>query len=117
MQLTKFYLSEADQRKVLFWSFVVLMALIVCVMPEMAFAQEDTGEAGYWGAGAEEIKDRSERSFQAWWDVASTWMLWLGLAILAATVIFFKGAGWWIALVVWAIAAWGDKIVAWAGAL
>lgn len=110
------YPSQATLNKVLVWSLTLLAVMALLAFPELTFAQESS-EAGYWGGGAADIADRSDRSFRDWWEVGSTWLLWIGLGILVASVVFFKGAGWWIALFVWAIAAWGDKAVDWVSSL
>lgn len=111
-----FALNQSQLNKLGFWMLMLAGAVLAMMVPELAFA-EGEGQAGLWSAGADEIRQASDESFRAWWEVASTWMLWIGLGVLGATVIFFKGTGWWLALVIWAIAAWGDKIVDWVSAL
>lgn len=113
-----FSINEAQMKRVFLWTLALIAVVLMLMFPEFAMAQDGgDGTSGYWGAGADNIKEQSDRSFRDWWEVGSTWMLWIGLGILIASVILLKGQGWWIALVVWALAAWGDAIVDWVGAL
>lgn len=104
-------ISDIQLKRFFLWTLALAAVAVAMMMPELAFAE--TGDTGLWGKGAADIKKESAASFKAWWDVASTWMLWIGLGALCVSVILFKGTGWYVALIIWAIAAWGDKIVEW----
>lgn len=107
--------SDVQLKRFAVWMMAFTAVLLCMMIPELAMAQD--GDGSLFGDGADEIRTQSDTSLRAWWEVASTYMLWIGLAILAATVIFFKGQGWYVALIVWAVAAWGDKAVDWVAAL
>ena len=108
--------SDVQIKRFAAW-VMALAAVILCVMmPELAFAQ-DGDDGSLFGDGAAELRNQSETSLRAWWEVISTYMLWIGLIYLAAVVVFFKGQTWFVALIIWAVAAWGDKAVDWVSAL
>lgn len=119
MMSTAFTINETQLKQFLLWTLALMAAVLLVSVPEIAFAAagEGEGSVGYWASGADNLQKQSDRSFRDMWEVVSTWMLWIGLGILIVSVVGFKGQGWWIAFVVWGIAAWGDKFVDYFGSL
>lgn len=104
--------SDAQIKRFAVWVMALAGVILCAILPELAFAEESL-----FGSGADDLRNQSETSLRAWWEVISTYMLWIGLIYLAAVVVFFKGQTWFVALIIWAVAAWGDKVVDWVNAL
>lgn len=105
--------SDIQLKRFALWAMSLAAVILCLLLPELAFAEEGS----LFGSGADDLRNQSETSLRAWWEVISTYMLWIGLIYLAAVVVFFKGQTWFIALIIWAVAAWGDKVVDWVNAL
>lgn len=110
-----FSFNSLDTNKILGFMLLVLAAAAMFLLPDLVFAAQPGGGStgpGFFGPEQATV-DATTSSLAAYWDAISGWMMWIGLAYLVVSILFWGGKMWWIAFIIWSLAAWGDSLVAW----
>lgn len=85
----------------------LIIAMIVMLIPELTYASACEGAGCF--AGDSEVIDNSSKSLAYYWSVGRVWLMWGGLIYIPVAIFVLKSASWWIGLVIWAIAVFGER--------
>lgn len=89
--------------------FMLLLAVsaLFLLIPELAMAQSFQGDFG----PNKDITQNVDKSFLAWWKTVAGWGIWIAVAALAISVLFFGGRFWWVPLAFGGICLFGETVV------
>lgn len=86
------------------------LAALCLLIPELANAQSAGTFSGDFGPD-KDLVTNVDKSLLGWWKVAAVWGLWLSLAALFISVVFFGGRFWWVPLAAAFICLFGETFV------
>lgn len=89
------------------YGLTLIAAMVVMLVPELSFANSCDGAGCF--AGDEAVIANTSKSFAYYWSVGRVWLMWGGLIYIPVAIFVLKSASWWIGLIVWAIAVFGER--------
>lgn len=92
------------------YGLVLIATFFALFIPELAFADIPSCDGAGCFAGTEDVIKNTSSSFSYYWSLVRTWAIWGGLAWLLVSALFLKGQGWWVSLLIWSIAVFGEKV-------